>query len=165
MAKGIKDLHKDGISIVDFKEDNVLIKRKSNKDFKVFVTDFSWAYFQGRGHTSMMSSWVNHQHRHGHSMLTGQNNSTAFCLEFPHYAPELLGDTIDKSVDIYSFGEVLRHVMTKSARLTELLRPLAKRCKNMQASERPTIKKVVKEVKNLLKQCKVGKIRIPLLSF
>ncbi len=30
----------------------------------------------------------------------------------------------------------------------------------MRASERPTIKKVIKEVNNHLKQCKVGKISI-----
>ncbi len=90
------------------------------------------------------------------TILCSRATTTALpTIKLPHYAPDLLGDTIDKSVDIYSFGEFLRHVMTKSARLTELFRPLAKKCKNMNASERPPIKKVIKEVNNYLKQCKV----------
>ncbi len=179
MAKGIKDLHKQDIIIVDFKCDNVLIKRKPNKEFKAYITDFikrkpnkefkayitdfSLALFKGRGYTSMMSAWKDHQDRHGNFGLTGQNNSTAFCMAFPQYAPELLGDTIDKAVDIYSVGKLLCQVMAKSSRLRELLKPLADRCTNMKASERPPIKKVVTELKELRQQCKVGKVYIHLI--
>ncbi len=163
MAKGIKDLHKQDIIIVDFKCNNVLIKRKPKTEFKAYITDFSVAHFKGRGYTSLMSSWKDHQDRHGNISLTGQNNSIAFCMTFPQYAPELLGDTIDKAVDIYSFGKVLCQVMAKSARLRELLKPLADRCTNMKASERPPIKMVVTELKKISQQIKVGKICIHLI--
>ncbi len=104
--------------------------------YDAFITDFSWAFFKGRGYPGMYYK-------------AGKAN---FTETFPHYAPELLSSRVDKLVDIYSLGSVLQRMSTKSTVLAKLLGPLAARCKNTKSFLRPSIKIIVNDLTKMLKQ-------------
>ncbi len=85
VTRSIEDCHREGIIVVDFKADNVLIrKRKAKCLYDTCITDHSWTFFKGHGHPAM-------------SRKAGKAN---FAERFRHYAPEVLNNKVDKSVDI-----------------------------------------------------------------